>query len=125
MDIKKALLLGLCIPALAFGVAACSDDDDSSDSTTTEQVEEAPAEEGASLDIVETAQATPDLTTLVDAVLAAELVETLQGEGPFTVFAPTNDAFSALPPESSSVCSSRPTGTNSPTSSPTTWWPVT
>ncbi len=97
MDIKKALLLGLCIPALAFGVAACSDDD-SSDSTTTEQVEEAPAEESASLDIVETAQATPDLATLVDAVVAAELAETLQGEGPFTVFAPTNDAFSALPP---------------------------
>ncbi len=99
MDIKKALLLGLCIPALAFGVAACSDDDDSSDSTTTEQVEEAPAEAGASMDIVETAQATPDLTTLVDAVVAAELVETLQGEGPFTVFAPTNDAFAELPPE--------------------------
>jgi uncharacterized surface protein with fasciclin (FAS1) repeats len=98
MDVKKALLLGLCIPALAFGVAACGDDDDSSDSTTTEQVEEAPAEAGASMDIVETAQATPDLTTLVDALLAAELVETLQGDGPFTVFAPTNDAFAALPP---------------------------
>ena len=97
MDMKKALLLGLCIPALAFGVAACSDDD-SSDDTTTEQVEEAPAEDGASLDIVETAQATPELTTLVDALLAAELVETLQGDGPFTVFAPTNDAFAALPP---------------------------
>ena len=97
MDMKKALLLGLCIPALAFGVAACSDDD-SDDSATTEQVEEAPAEEGASMDIVETAQATPDLTTLVDALLAAELVETLQGEGPFTVFAPTNEAFEALPP---------------------------
>ncbi len=97
MNMKKALLLGLCIPALAFGVAACSDDD-SSDSTTTEQVEEAPAEAGASMDIVETAQATPDLTTLVDALLAAELVETLQGDGPFTVFAPTNDAFAALPP---------------------------
>jgi uncharacterized surface protein with fasciclin (FAS1) repeats len=97
MDMKKTLLLGLCIPALAFGVAACSDDD-SSDDTTTEQVEEAPAEDGASLDIVETAQATPELTTLVDALLAAELVETLQGDGPFTVFAPTNDAFAALPP---------------------------
>lgn len=97
MDIKKALLLGLCIPALAFGVAACSDDE-GSDATAAEQVEEAPAEEGASMDIVETAQATPELTTLVDAVVAAELVETLQGEGPFTVFAPTNDAFAALPP---------------------------
>ncbi|HMQ57138.1 MAG TPA: fasciclin domain-containing protein, partial [Rhizobiaceae bacterium] len=38
-----------------------------------------------------------DHTTLVAAVQAAGLVETLQGAGPFTVFAPTNDAFAALP----------------------------
>ena len=50
------------------------------------------------MNIVETAQATPDLSTLVDAVVAADLVETLSGEGPFTVFAPTNEAFAALPP---------------------------
>ncbi|MDQ2621882.1 MAG: fasciclin domain-containing protein [Actinomycetota bacterium] len=50
------------------------------------------------MDIVETAQATPDLSTLVDAVVAADLVETLQMDGPYTVFAPTNDAFAALPP---------------------------
>jgi uncharacterized surface protein with fasciclin (FAS1) repeats len=48
-------------------------------------------------DIVETAIATPELSTLVTAVSEAELVTTLQGEGPFTVFAPTNDAFAALP----------------------------
>ena len=48
-------------------------------------------------DIVATAVATPTLSTLVAAVTAAELVETLQGAGPFTVFAPTNDAFAALP----------------------------
>ncbi|SHI53104.1 fasciclin domain-containing protein [Wenxinia saemankumensis] len=47
--------------------------------------------------IVETAQATEDLSTLVTAVEAAGLVETLNGEGPFTVFAPTNAAFDALP----------------------------
>ena len=46
--------------------------------------------------IVALASGTPDLSTLVSAVGAAELVETLQGEGPFTVFAPTNDAFAAL-----------------------------
>ncbi|MBF9043028.1 fasciclin domain-containing protein [Rhodobacterales bacterium HKCCE4037] len=39
----------------------------------------------------------PNLTTLVAAVTQAELVETLSGEGPFTVFAPVNDAFAALP----------------------------
>jgi uncharacterized surface protein with fasciclin (FAS1) repeats len=42
------------------------------------------------------ASATPELSTLVSAVQAAELAETLQGEGPFTVFAPTNDAFTAV-----------------------------
>jgi len=48
-------------------------------------------------DIVETAMATEALSTLVAAVKAAELVETLKSEGPFTVFAPTNEAFAALP----------------------------
>jgi uncharacterized surface protein with fasciclin (FAS1) repeats len=47
--------------------------------------------------IVTLASNTPSLSTLVTAVEAAELVETLNGEGPFTVFAPTNDAFAALP----------------------------
>ena len=48
-------------------------------------------------DIVELAVATDDLSTLVTAVKAADLVETLQSDGPFTVFAPTNAAFEALP----------------------------
>jgi len=47
--------------------------------------------------IVELAQATGDLSTLVQAVVAADLVATLTSAGPFTVFAPTNDAFGALP----------------------------
>jgi uncharacterized surface protein with fasciclin (FAS1) repeats len=50
-----------------------------------------------SKDIVGTAVATPDLSTLVAAVKAGGLVETLQGTGPFTVFAPTNEAFEKLP----------------------------
>lgn len=48
-------------------------------------------------DIVANASASADHTTLVAAVEAAGLVETLQGPGPFTVFAPTNSAFEALP----------------------------
>jgi len=40
----------------------------------------------------------PELTTLVDAVTAAGLVDTLNGEGPFTIFAPVNSAFAAIPP---------------------------
>jgi uncharacterized surface protein with fasciclin (FAS1) repeats len=47
--------------------------------------------------IVENAVNSADHTTLVAAVQAAGLVETLQGEGPFTVFAPTNEAFAKLP----------------------------
>jgi uncharacterized surface protein with fasciclin (FAS1) repeats len=47
--------------------------------------------------IVETAIATEDLSTLVAALKAADLVEALSSEGPFTVFAPTNAAFDALP----------------------------
>jgi uncharacterized surface protein with fasciclin (FAS1) repeats len=51
----------------------------------------------AKMDIVETAASNPDFSTLVTAVKAAGLVETLQGKGPFTVFAPTNEAFAKLP----------------------------
>merc|ERR1711998_741490 len=57
---------------------------------------------GASLssdkpNIVELAQSVDDLSTLVAAVVAADLAETLSSPGPFTVFAPTNEAFGALP----------------------------
>jgi uncharacterized surface protein with fasciclin (FAS1) repeats len=47
--------------------------------------------------IVDVASASDDFSTLVAALSAAGLVETLQGPGPFTVFAPTNEAFAALP----------------------------
>jgi len=47
-------------------------------------------------DIVDTAAGNSDFETLVAAVQAAGLVDTLKGEGPFTVFAPTDDAFAAL-----------------------------
>ncbi len=51
----------------------------------------------ATLDIVDTAMAAPNLSTLVKALQMAGLVETLKGAGPFTVFAPDNKAFSRLP----------------------------
>jgi len=50
-----------------------------------------------SKNIIENAVNSKDHTTLVAAVKAADLVETLQGKGPFTVFAPTNEAFAKLP----------------------------
>ncbi len=49
-------------------------------------------------DIVDTAVAAGDFSTLVKAVQAAGLVDTLKGAGPFTVFAPTDEAFAKLPP---------------------------
>ncbi|MFT5870390.1 MAG: putative surface protein with fasciclin (FAS1) repeats [Paracoccaceae bacterium] len=48
-------------------------------------------------DIVDIAASNPDFSTLVAAVSAAGLVDTLKSDGPFTVFAPTNAAFAALP----------------------------
>ena len=47
--------------------------------------------------IIETAVANPDFTTLVTAIKAAGLVDTLSGTGPFTVCAPTNEAFAKIP----------------------------
>ncbi len=55
------------------------------------------ADEMEKKDIVDIAAADDRFTTLVAAVTAADLVETLKSEGPFTVFAPTNDAFAKLP----------------------------
>lgn len=55
------------------------------------------AEAGEEVDIVETATAAGSFNTLVAAINAAGLTETLKGEGPFTVFAPTDEAFAKLP----------------------------
>lgn len=52
---------------------------------------------GKKMDIVDTAVSAGSFNTLVAAVKAADLVETLKGTGPFTVFAPTDDAFAKLP----------------------------
>ena len=52
---------------------------------------------GNALDIVDTAVSAGQFNTLVAAVEAADLVGTLRGDGPFTVFAPTDEAFAALP----------------------------
>ncbi len=86
--------------------AACSDDDTDSESSTTTEAEETTTTEAASSDdagsedpgtIVDIAVGNEDFSTLVTAVTEAGLVETLSGEGPYTVFAPTNAAFDALP----------------------------
>jgi len=94
---KRMFLLAVCLLALAVGVAACGDDDDdttTSGAATTEQTTGSGA--GAGENVVQVAQGTPELSTLVEALTAAELAKTLEGPGPFTVFAPTNEAFEAL-----------------------------
>ncbi|MEX1218697.1 MAG: fasciclin domain-containing protein [Acidimicrobiales bacterium] len=74
--------------ALMFGAVACSDDSKSSTSTTMATKSET---------VVDIAAGNADFSTLVGAVTTAGLVETLSGPGPFTVFAPTNEAFAKLP----------------------------
>lgn len=55
------------------------------------------AHHGMKKDVVDTAASNESFTTLVAAVKAAGLVDTLKGDGPFTIFAPTNEAFAKLP----------------------------
>jgi uncharacterized surface protein with fasciclin (FAS1) repeats len=76
-------------------LSACGSDGSSSDTTVAASDSTEMAKEAGT--IVEVAQGNEDFSTLVQAVVAAGLAETLSGEGPFTVFAPTNAAFEALP----------------------------
>lgn len=66
-------------------------------STTVFAAHHEGGEKMAEPNIVEVAVGNPDFSTLVAALQAADLVDALAGEGPFTVFAPTNAAFAALP----------------------------
>lgn len=72
-------------------------DDKKSTTTNTSQTQSTSKPEAESKNIVEIASSNPDFSTLVTAVKAAGLVDTLSGTGPFTVFAPTNEAFAKLP----------------------------
>lgn len=89
--VKSRIIAAVAASTLLF--AACGSDDSSSDTTVAVDTTMA-AEPGT---IVEVASANEAFSTLVAAVTAAGLGETLSGEGPFTVFAPTNEAFAALP----------------------------
>ncbi|UDY37623.1 fasciclin domain-containing protein [Dermatobacter hominis] len=68
------------------------------------------AQDTSSQNIVQIAQSKPEFSTLVQAVTAAGLAETLSGPGPFTVFAPTNAAFEALPAGTLDTLLEDPTG---------------
>ena len=102
--LAASLLLAACAPAAPVAPAAPAAEATAAPAeeaaATAAPAEEtaAPAEAAGELqDIVDTAVAAGSFGTLVAAVEAAGLVETLKGEGPFTVFAPTDEAFAALP----------------------------
>jgi uncharacterized surface protein with fasciclin (FAS1) repeats len=109
------------IAAASLLAAACGDDSDDADTEPTAAPVEATtaptdapptteAEMTEEADIVDTAIAAGDFTTLVAAVQAAGLEETLRGDGPFTVFAPTDDAFATLPAGTVDTLLQDPTG---------------
>ena len=93
----KAFKLSSLLIVFALVLAACAPAAAPAEPTEMPMPEPTtvPTEEPQS--IVEIAVGNPDFSTLVAALQAAELVDALSGEGPFTVFAPTNDAFAALP----------------------------
>ncbi|NLA37527.1 MAG: fasciclin domain-containing protein [Actinobacteria bacterium] len=121
---KRISSLAASVLMLSLLASGCSNDDDTADtndvettmpmesekSTTTAMDKSTTTEAAAESDIVDTAVAAGDFTTLVAAVQAAGLEETLRGDGPFTVFAPTDDAFAALPAGTVDTLLADPTG---------------
>ena len=87
--LRKTTIAAAAVAAL-LALSACSSDSDTTDSA-------AESEAVVTNTIVDVASANSDFSTLVAAVAAADLVGTLSSDGPFTVFAPTNEAFAALP----------------------------
>ena len=98
------IVVAVVVALLALGVWVWAMNDSETEDTTQEPTDSQQAEQTQDdaaqqnqQDIVDTAVATESLSTLVTAAQAADLVDTLKGEGPFTVFAPTNAAFEKLP----------------------------
>lgn len=113
--ISLALALGACAESTDSGDSADTTTATVAETTTTEatettEVTETTTAEAATTDIVDTAVAAGDFTTLATALEAANLVETLKGPGPFTVFAPTDEAFDALPEGTLDELLADPTG---------------
>jgi uncharacterized surface protein with fasciclin (FAS1) repeats len=100
---SKATLLAPMYVCAAFALSNCEKSDsqkssgDTSDSSGAVAGQSAVADDASQKDIVKVAVGSPDHTTLVTAVKAAELVDVLSNAGPFTVFAPNNAAFDKLP----------------------------
>ena len=96
MNMKKLIMAAIAGTTMAFMACGNADQSKSTAETKTEAVAEK-SEKEEPLNIVEMAMQNEEFSTLVAAVKAAGLVDALSGEGPFTVFAPTNEAFAKLP----------------------------
>ncbi len=96
---RKWIVAIAAVASLALVAAACGGDasEPAADDAGTTVPAEGDGAERLEPTIAEVVAGDPDLSTLLAAVEAADLGETLSGEGPFTVFAPTDDAFAALP----------------------------
>ena len=101
-----AIVIALVV-AVPLVIAACGSSSDDS----TAAMSASPSPSMAAKDIVDTAVGAGDFRTLVTAVTAASLVDTLKGEGPYTVFAPTDVAFAAVPKETLDALLADPKGT--------------
>jgi uncharacterized surface protein with fasciclin (FAS1) repeats len=104
----RRFMVGAAVATLVVVTAACGDDEAAQDdvpateAAETESTTEAAGDSDSSMSetpatVVDVAAGDENFSTLVTAVQTAGLAETLSGEGPFTVFAPVNDAFAALP----------------------------
>lgn len=98
MKITRTRTLVAVSAVALMGLAACNNAEPAAEAPAADEMAaDATATPSAEGTVVAVAQGNPDFTTLVSAVQAAELVDTLNGAGPFTVFAPTNAAFEKIP----------------------------
>jgi uncharacterized surface protein with fasciclin (FAS1) repeats len=100
----KRIFTTILVASVAFAYSSCGDTSNASSNENSVSTAPAPAagqsavsDDVSEKDIVKVAVGSADHSTLVAAVKAAELVDVLSNAGPFTVFAPVNSAFDALP----------------------------
>jgi uncharacterized surface protein with fasciclin (FAS1) repeats len=103
MKTRYIILMVVALMVVPLVIAACG-------TTSDEAASPSPSPTMPAKDIVDTAVEAGSFTTLVSAVQAAGLEETLRGEGPYTVFAPTDDAFAAVPQETLDALLADPQG---------------
>ncbi len=105
MKTRNIILMVVALMVVPLVIAACG-------SSTEEAASPSPSPSATmpQKDIVDTAVEAGSFTTLVSAVQAAGLEETLRGEGPYTVFAPTDEAFAAVPKETLDALLADPKG---------------